>query len=101
MAKHLLRSRAAALLVQLLAVVLAVGVAFLAPPERGRMMLVPLSADAAHGMIALAVEHGAALVGPGSLPGSMVVDGRRADLIGALFAHGVALLGASAAGCGQ
>lgn len=93
--------RAAAFLIQLLAIVGAMALMAAAPPAAGRMMLVPLSADAARGMVALAIERGARLVGPGPLPGSLVVDGRRADLLSGLVHHGVALVAAPVAGCGQ
>ncbi|MDO6415650.1 hypothetical protein Q4F19_14765 [Sphingomonas sp. BIUV-7] len=101
MADRLSRPRASALLIQLLAIVSIVGVTAAAPPASGRMMLVPLSAEAAHGMVAMAIDRGASLVGSGPLPGSLVVDGDRAALLGALVRHGVALLAAPAAGCGQ
>ncbi|QJU60391.1 hypothetical protein HL653_01625 [Sphingomonas sp. AP4-R1] len=84
-----------------MAIVGAVGLMVAAPPANGRIMLVPLSADAAHGLVAMAIDRGATLVGPGPLPGSFVVDGRRADLVRGLVRHGIALLAAPAAGCGQ
>lgn len=95
------RSRASALLIQLLAIVGAVGTMAAAPPAHGRMMLVPLSAGAAHGMVAMAVDRGAALIGPGSLPGSLVIEGQRAALFQVLIQHGVALVAAPATGCGR
>jgi len=93
--------RASAFLIQLLAIVGAMALMVGTPPAAGRMMLVPLSAGAARGMVALAIDRGATLVGPGPLPGSLVVDGRRTDLLGGLVRHGVALVAAPAAGCGQ
>jgi hypothetical protein len=101
MSSNSLRPRAATLLIQLLAIVGSVGVMAAAPPMNGRMMLVPLSASAARGMVAIAIDRGATLVGPGPLPGSFVVDGQRAALLGAAVRHGVALLAAPVGGCGQ
>jgi hypothetical protein len=93
--------RAAAVLIQLLAMVGIIGALVAAPPARGRIMLVPFTTNAARGMVATAVDRGASLVGRGSLPGSIVVEGDRAILVRALFRRGVALLAAPAAGCGQ
>jgi hypothetical protein len=101
MVQGLSRSRASVLLIQLLAIAGAVGAMAAAPPAHGRMMLVPLSAQAARGMVAMAVDGGAALIGPGPLPGSLVIEGQRAALFQALIKHGVALVAAPATGCGR
>ena len=76
----------------------ALGLASLAfaPPASGRMLLVPLTADAAHRLIPAAVAHGALLIGPGPLPASYIVIGERARIV----AQGVVPIAAPAAGCG-
>jgi len=89
------------LLIQLLAIAGAVGTMAAAPPAYGRMMLVPISPGAARGMVAMAIDRGAALVGPGPWPGSLVIEGRRAALSPALLRYGIALVAAPATGCGQ
>lgn len=95
------RLRSAALLIQLLAMVGIVGTLVAAPPASGRIMLVPLTAEAAHGMVATAIGQGASLAGRGPLPGSVIVNGDRAVLLKALVRQGVALLAAPVTGCGQ
>jgi hypothetical protein len=101
MTSRFFRPRAAALLIQLLAMFGIVGTLVAAPPEKGRMMLVPLTTDAAHGMVAMAIDRGASLVARGPLPGSIIVNGDRAILLRALLRQGVALVAAPVAGCGQ
>lgn len=70
------------------------------PPARGRMILLPVTADGAATMLAQATGTGALLVGRGPLPHSFVVEGDRAALAGLLLRHGVLLLAAPPAGCG-
>lgn len=70
-----------------------------APPESGRMLLVPLgSGDGA--AVRLALDHGAALVGRGPWPGSIVVDARRADIVASAWTRRVLVVAAPPAGCG-
>ena len=71
-----------------------------APSAQGRMMLIPLGADSAHGLAAAALSRGALLVARGPLPGSLIVDGKRAALAGPLLRRGILLAAAPAAGCG-
>jgi hypothetical protein len=101
MSNRVHRLRVPALLIQLLAMIGIVGALVAAPPASGRIMLVPLTAGAAHGMVSMAIDRGASLVGRGPIPGSIVVDGDRALLLRALLRHGVALLAAPVSGCGQ
>ena len=72
-----------------------------APPARGAMLLVPLTGDARSRMAALAVEHGALLVGRGPVAGSLLIRGDRATLDGPLFGAGILLASAPAILCGQ
>jgi|GEM_PF-627686 len=89
------------LLVQLGAAVFGLLILALAPPARGTMLLVPLTMSARARVAALAVEHGAALLGRGPIGGSLLVRGSRAELSMALLAQGVLSLGARSPSCGQ
>ena len=73
----------------------------LMPPKNGRMLLVPLSPTAEHGMIKLAIEQGALLVGPGPVPGSFVVQGERGRLWSAMTHAGIVATAAPSGGCGS
>ena len=81
---------------QLALAVLAMLTAAFAPPEQGRMLLVPLDgkpiSEAAIGQLK------ATPLKPGPLPGSWVVDGNR-RLLSGLWAHRVLVLAAPAALC--
>ena len=81
---------------QLALAVLAMLTVTLAPPEQGRMLLVPLdgkpvSKATIAGLMATPLK-------PGPLPGSWVVDGNR-RLLSALWAQHVLVLAAPAALC--
>nr|WP_047166645.1 hypothetical protein [Sphingomonas sp. Y57] len=87
-------------LVQIGAVVAAmIGLAF-APPARGRMLLVPLSAAAAARLPAAALADGAKLLGAGPVPGSLVVVADRAQLGKVSPGDGVIILSAPPLLCG-
>lgn len=73
--------------------------AALYPPASGRLLLVPLMPGSGHHMLARAVNAGASLVGPGPLPHSFVVLGKR-DAIAASL-KGVIIVAAPPAGCGK
>lgn len=70
------------------------------PPASGRMLLVPVTAAARHGLVTAAVEQGARLVARGPIAGSMIVSGQRGQLMGALARHGIVAMVAPAGGCG-
>ncbi len=78
-----------------------VGLAALAfaPPASGRMLLIPLSADAAARLVPSVIARGGRLIGPGPLPRSYVFVGDRARIAGSLR-DGVVALAAPPAGCG-
>jgi len=78
-----------------IAVLAMLAVAF-APPAYGRMLLIPL--DGRPVSQARLAELQATPLKPGSLPGSQVVEGRRAELSG-LWAQRVLVLAAPAALC--
>lgn len=70
------------------------------PPASGRMLLLPLT-DEAQAMVApVAVAEGARLVSKGPWPGSLLVEGRRDQLVPALLRRGVVALSAQVGGCG-
>ncbi len=78
----------AALLVPLLA---------MAPPADGAMLLIPIVPERLVG--AVAVRHGALILGNGPIAGSLIVRGRAADLTTPLLAQGILLLRAPASLC--
>ena len=83
---------------QLLGVALA-GVA-LWPPERGVMLLTPVSVS--QGVVAdIALDAQAAIVGRGPFAGSLLVLGARSRLAGAAWRGGAILTAAPAALCGD
>jgi hypothetical protein len=73
----------------------------LMPPKNGRMLLFPHSSAAEHGMIKLAIEQGALLVGPGPVRGSFVVQGERGRLWSSMLHAGVVATAAPNSGCGS
>ncbi|MDI1296541.1 MAG: hypothetical protein PSY12_11770 [bacterium] len=82
-------------------VLLIVGLAglYVYPPARGRMLLVPLNGAARMTLVPLAVSGGARLIAVGPLAGSLLVEGRRDRLAGALLSHAIVPLAARAGGC--
>ncbi len=79
----------------------ALAFAILSPPASGRMLLVPIGHHDIDEAARLARDAGAALVGPGPLPGSLVVLGDRGHVAAAMHGWQFALLAAPAAGCGD
>ncbi|MFD1786869.1 hypothetical protein ACFSC3_04715 [Sphingomonas floccifaciens] len=69
------------------------------PPQRGAMLMIPLSGHAATAVDVALAGH-ASLIGMGPLPGSMVVLGDRAMLGGPALDRGILLLAAPRAICG-
>ena len=76
----------------------ALGWLLLAPPARGQMLLVPLTRVASERLPALAIRGDTRLIATGPLPGSIVVEGHRADL-SALLRHATLVLAAPPGGC--
>ncbi|WP_294295012.1 hypothetical protein [uncultured Sphingomonas sp.] len=72
----------------------------LSPPQRGAMLLVPLTGQIAT-VVNVAMAGKAALLGQGPLPGSMIVIGDRAALRTAASGRGILLLSAPRALCGD
>jgi len=75
--------------------------AALYPPAHGKMILIPVWPGAERGMLALAVDRHALLVGRGPLPNSFVVFGARAAILGEMLRRGVLVLAAPPAACGE
>lgn len=71
-----------------------------APPARGPILLLPLTAKARADLPGIAVGSGARLVGQGPIAGSLVVRGERARLGSALLRRGIVTIAAPAMLCG-
>jgi hypothetical protein len=86
------------IVVQLVLAMLALLVVAFAPPNRGRMLLVPLDGQA---VSRVAIANAAATpLKAGPLPGSWVVDGDR-ERLSSLWAQKVIVLAAPAVLCGS
>lgn len=70
------------------------------PPRAGDLLLVPLFDRDANAAVRIALAGGAALVGPGPLPGSIVVSGNRSRIARQMSGWGTVLMAAPPAGCG-
>lgn len=77
----------------------AIALLALAPPARGQMLVVPADGDAGR-VLGWAVAGGALGVGPGPLPGSLVVSGVRDSLAPLAWRHRALLIAARLPGCG-
>lgn len=86
------------LLIQLFVTTLGLPLLAAWPPAEGRILLVPLTTDAAHSLAARALDADARLVSNGPVRGSLVVEGRAAALRGI---DGTVAVAAAAAGCGK
>ena len=71
-----------------------------APPTSGRMLLIPVTRQAAADVVPLALRAGGLLLGPGPLPHSYVVIGENARLASTTAGHGIVTIAAPPAGCG-
>jgi hypothetical protein len=78
----------------------AMGWLLLAPPAQGQIILVPLTPGAASALPATALHGDIRLIGAGPLPGSLLVEGRRADFTGYLLHHATLALATPPGGCG-
>lgn len=82
-------------------VLAATAILHFAPPERGLVLLVPLTSSARLSVVHDAVDAGAALVAAGPTAGSLVVRTDRSGFARRMAATGVLPLAAGAAGCGD
>lgn len=89
------------MLVQGVVVTIALLAAILAPPEEGPMMVIPLDGEGMGQTLSWASGNGAALIGAGPLPGSILVYGRRDQLTQAAWHHNSLVIKAPAIFCGS
>ena len=73
---------------------------YIAPPAQGRMLLLPLTDRGRDNLAALAIKNGALLVATGPASGSMLVEGRRDQLMTPLLRRGILVMAARTGGCG-
>lgn len=71
------------------------------PPASGKLLLVPITGGDANDMARIAVDGGAALIGAGPLPGSLVVAGDRATLVAHIPHVAAIVTAAPATACGS
>ncbi|MGN7161020.1 hypothetical protein [Sphingomonas sp. SAFR-052] len=71
------------------------------PPATGRMLLVSLDGSSRNDVARVALAGGAALLRAGSLPGSMVVSGNRADIAVQRRGRAILILAAAGITCGS
>jgi hypothetical protein len=70
------------------------------PPASGRLLLVPITGGDANDMARIAIEGGAALMGAGPLPGSLVVVGDRAAVVAHIPHIAAIVMAAPVTACG-
>lgn len=87
-------------LIQGLVVTLALLGAVLAPPKEGPMMVIPLGGEPMAGTMDWALGDGAAFMGAGPLPGSIMVYGKREPLTNNAWRHNSLVIKAPAIFCG-
>lgn len=71
------------------------------PPASGKLLLVPIGGGDANDMARIAIAGGAALIGAGPLPGSLVVAGDRASVAGRVPGFAALVVAAPAVACGS
>ncbi len=79
----------------------AFGFAMFWPEPKGAMLLIPLASISQGDMINAITPTGAALIGEGSMPGSLVVIGQRDALMPLLARRGILILAARPILCGS
>ena len=89
------------LLAHVAVVLLGLPLLYALPPDRGRILLVPLTDGARHAVARLAIANGARLMAAGPWPGSLVVEGRGDRMAPALLERGIVSLSARVGGCGE
>jgi hypothetical protein len=82
-------------------VIAALAAMSLAPPVRGRMMIVSLNGQSAGAIAAWASRGDLRIIGIGPVAGSLVVDADAAGLARRAFGHGGVVLAAPSAECGR
>ncbi len=77
-----------------------IGALLLAPPAAGTMLIIPVAGSGV-GALNAAIGAGARLVGEGTVPGSLIVEGRRDAMMAAVLRAGGLIVAARPALCGQ
>lgn len=85
---------------QVAIVLLALAAVQLAPPARGRMLLMPIAGKQSDAVRAARAAD-ALVLGRGPLPGSAIVEGARGPLLSAASRGGMVLLAAPRGGCSE
>lgn len=85
---------------QCLLVLGGIGALLLSPPAEGALLIVPIMGTGV-GALNAATGAGARLVGEGTLPGSLVVEGRRDTMLAAVLRAGGVIIAARPALCGK
>ncbi|MCE7797589.1 hypothetical protein LWE61_13640 [Sphingobium sufflavum] len=88
-------------IVQLVLVLVLAGAMIVAPPAKGRILLVPLDGGGRDGLARVALGAGAALVDAGPFRNSLIVSGERSALLAAMRDGHMLVLRAAAGGCGD
>lgn len=70
-------------------------------PTQGKMLIVPVAPATQEASLVWATQAGARMVGPGPLPGSVLVDATAGQLWLAALSHGALLVRSQGAGCGS
>jgi hypothetical protein len=86
---------------QVLIVLLAMAAVPLAPPAKGRMLVVPVGGGDEAAAVRAAREAGALILGSGPLPRSTIVVGAREPVLAAAWRAGMVTLAAPQGGCGE
>lgn len=73
----------------------------LTPPREGKMLLVPLGGGAREATAVHAAAAGASILGPGRLPGSMLVAGGRSQIVDEALPAGIVAVNAAGWLCGE
>jgi len=71
------------------------------PPDKGRMLLLPLGMAGQGAAVSLAMKHGALLIAAGPLPRSVVIYGSRASIAAVMQHARILIMAAPSAGCGE
>lgn len=90
----------AAVAAQCIMVIGGIGGLLLAPPARGALLIVPVAGSGV-GALNAAIGAGGRLIGKGTVPGSLIVEGRRDAMMTAVLRAGGLIVAARPALCGQ
>lgn len=72
----------------------------LTPASEGSMLVLSIGTSSQGKLADVAIRHGGALLGPGPVARSLIIRGRRADLVPALLRVGALALAAPPTTCG-